>query len=694
LFQAEFADGFGGKVWVISQNGAREPRPIQGGASGGVQLREGRTGKTAYLHFTREPGDALWYRLGENFLSPFLGTIDVSVQVAWQADDGRRHILVDLRNRSRTGYVLEKKPDGTLSFSSQEKEKVLTELTAPAAALCDGGWHHVRAVWNTAGFALLLDGKKRAESTDVLVPSSVCKDLFVGSCYEAVDQLEGAVAELRIWLGASAAGAACLGDSRVQFAVVGEDQRPLPCRIHVKDKAGTPRYAQGFPRWNDHFVCPGTAELQIPAGEYVFEIERGPEYRRESGAFRLEEGQTRQITLCLKRLADLAAKGWFSGELHVHRSVDEVPLLMEAEDLHVCPVITWWNDQNIWKSRRAPAEFVTRLGGDRLLDVMAGEDERGGGALLYFRLAKPLAVAGSSREYPCSMRFLQEARRHPGAWIDIEKPFWWDVPLWLASGGVDSIGLANNHMCRSGMSETEAWGKPRDTVRLPPPRGNGYWSQELYYHVLNCGLRVPPSAGSASGVLPNPVGYNRVYVFLGRELTYDGWWQGLKAGRSFVSNGPLLLVRADGQLPGQVFTAPEGATVVVHLEAQVISSDRIPALEVVKNGRVEQRIPPAQLAHGPLTVTFQRSGWFLLRAIADVPATFRFASTAPYYVEIGQSKRLVSRSSVRFFLDWLDERAGRVSRALADPTQAQEVLSYYPPARQFWQKLLAQANAP
>ena len=44
--------------------------------------------------------------------------------------------------------------------------------------------------------------------------------------------------------------------------------------------------------------------------------------------------------------------------------------------------------------------------------------------------------------------------------------------------------------------------------------GVGYWVQEIYYHLLNCGLRVAPSAGSASGVLPNPVGYNRVYVHL------------------------------------------------------------------------------------------------------------------------------------------------------------------------------------
>ena len=136
-----------------------------------------------------------------------------------------------------------------------------------------------------------------------------------------------------------------------------------------------------------------------------------------------------------------------------------------------------------------------------------------------------------------------------GVWIDIEKPFWWDVPTWLASGQVDSIGLANNHMNRRGMYEDEAWGRPRDAKRLPPPRGNGFWTQEIYYHILNCGLRIPPSAGSASGVLNNPVGYNRMYVQLDGALSYPGWWDGLRAGRVFVTNGPLRRVRADGQPP-------------------------------------------------------------------------------------------------------------------------------------------------
>ena len=367
---------------------------------------------------------------------------------------------------------------------------------------------------------------------------------------------------------------------------------------------------------------------------------------------------------------------------------------MQAEDLHVAPVITWWNDVNPWKNRQLPTDQPTRLDGDRFFHVMAGEDERDGGALLYFGLARPLAIAGSGREYPSPMKFVLEARRHAGVWIDVEKPFWWDVPVWLASGQIDSLGLANNHMCRGGMYETEAWGKPRDAARLPPPRGDGYWTQEIYYHVLNCGLRIPPSAGSASGVLPNPVGYDRVYVYVGRDMTYERWWQGLKAGRSFVSNGPLLLVRANEQLPGHVFTAPAGAKVAIRLQAELVSADRVAALEVVKDGRVAETISPEQLAAGrPLTVTFARSGWFLVRAIADVPRTFRFASTAPYYVEIGPAKRSISRTSVQFFLDWLDERAQRLPRKLPDAAQLEEVLQYHRRARQFWQALLANAHA-
>ncbi len=97
-------------------------------------------------------------------------------------------------------------------------------------------------------------------------------------------------------------------------------------------------------------------------------------------------------------------------------------------------------------------------------------------------------------------------------WVDIDKPFWWDMPILLATGKVNSVGIAHNHMNRNGVFEGEAWGKARDNSKYPAPMGNGYYTQDLFYQILNAGVKIIPSAGSASGVLMNPLGYNRMYV--------------------------------------------------------------------------------------------------------------------------------------------------------------------------------------
>ena len=90
-------------------------------------------------------------------------------------------------------------------------------------------------------------------------------------------------------------------------------------------------------------------------------------------------------------------------------------------------------------------------------------------------------------------------------------------------------------------------------------------------------------------------------------------------------------------------------------------------------------------------MTFRESGWFLVRAIADVPHTFRFASTGPFYVEIGAVPRRISKVSAQFFLEWVRERIDRLN--LDDPEQRAEVLKPHRAAEKFWQEKVAQANA-
>jgi len=194
----DFDKGFDGQALTMGTNGQAGVRAVPAGVCGSVQLVDGRTGKAAYLHATTVPGDALYYPVA-GLITPFLGAVECSLKGDWKADDGKRHIILDLRNRARTGYLLERTADGRVRFSSQESARILTEVALPAGALADGRWHALRAAWHTEGLKLFVDEALRAESREAVVPSVLGRHLFVGSSYEAVDQLDGAVDDVRIY---------------------------------------------------------------------------------------------------------------------------------------------------------------------------------------------------------------------------------------------------------------------------------------------------------------------------------------------------------------------------------------------------------------------------------------------------------------------------------------------------------------
>jgi len=495
----------------------------------------------------------------------------------------------------------------------------------------------------------------------------------------------------------SAAAFAAPGGKLILQVVDAETNRPIAVRMHLKNRAGRPIKPRNSVSWKEHFVFDGEIVLNLAAGDYTFEMEAGPEYRLRTGNFSVgkKAEETKQVSM--KRFVNMKKEGWWSGDLHIHRPVEDIEILMRANDLHIAPVITWWANRksyrNFWLRKEAPADLIYRFEKNRFFSLMAGEDERQAGALLYFGLDEPLPMAGSKAEYPSPVEFLRMAKKHDHVHVDIEKPFWWDMPVWVASGMCDSIGLCNNHQWRDGMLQTEAWGKPRNLAQYPNPHGNGRWSQDIYYHLLNCGLHIPPSAGSASGVIPNPVGYNRVYVYCGPKLEYETWWENLRAGKVVVTNGPMLIPRVNGKLPGHVFASQDGQPVSLEIQLKMFLRDQVEHLEIVQDGRVVQSVKLQQWANnnGKLPpVVFQQSGWMLIRAVTNNPKTYRFASTGPYYVEIdGRPK--ISKASAQFFVDWVVERAGQIK--LADDSEHQSVMKYHRQARDFWQQLLDKANA-
>ena len=481
--------------------------------------------------------------------------------------------------------------------------------------------------------------------------------------------------------------------ARIDFSIQSPIAESIACRIHLANENNQPIKANGQPFWKDHFTCPGRVTVEVPPGVYRWTIEKGPEYEQVTGELQIKANQVSTVNVTLKRIAHLRQGGWYSGDLHIHRAIKDVPALIKAEDLDFAPVITWWN------SPASTREFVprtqSRFDGHRIMEVLAGEDEREGGALLYFGLQRPLDLSVESREFPSPMHFVNQARTEtPDVWIDIEKPFWWDVPTWLASEQMNSIGIANNHMCRNQMYESEAWGRPRDSNRLPAPRGNGFWTQEIYYHMLNCGIRLPPSAGSASGVLPNPVGYNRVYVHLDLPFTRDRWFEGLADGRCFVTNGPLLIATVNGQLPGTTFQYTNHRNQSMNLSIDLTSRDPIDQIEIIHNGQLLESISgTTQLTQKhSLTLPLAKPGWILVRAITNRQDTFRFASTAPWYIDAESQQPVINEASAKFFLNWVDERISRIEKNVRNPQQRQSILAPHREARRFWQQRVSQSS--
>ncbi len=472
-----------------------------------------------------------------------------------------------------------------------------------------------------------------------------------------------------------------------------------PCNVRISNDSGTFFHPSTAFTWKFNgkeypgFPSSGSVDLELPNGNYHYELDRGPEYYLTRGNFSVVNKEVFQ-TAELKRMINMKEKYWWAGELHVHRDTGDIEFLMRSSDINIAPVITSWNENFPFQKKECASDLcIKKFDNSRFASFTGSEDERSGGAILVLSTTAPVNFSNAAgSEYPPLAASVMRVRKRykDTAWIDIEKTFWMDVPVLLATGEINSIGIAHNHMNEDGVFDNEAWGKARDKNKYPSPQGNGLWTQYIYYQILNTGLRIPPSAGSASGVLLNGVGYNRMYAFVKGKLSYNSWFESVKAGRVFVTNGPMLICKANGKLPGEIFRSKK--EIAIKINASLYSRDSVEAIQIVKNGEIIKSFSPGEVRENTIAteIKFEKSGWFLVRVICKNPCNFRFASTAPFYVEIGNDKKYISKGSAQFFLDWLDERSRRI--AVEDPKQKMEVTKYLEAAKLFWQTIILNAT--
>ena len=149
----------------------------------------------------------------------------------------------------------------------------------------------------------------------------------------------------------------------------------------------------------------------------------------------------------------------------------------------------------------------------------------------------------------------------------------------------------------------------------------------------------------------------------------------------------------NGELPGTLFSAAEGQTIEIEVTLTLTVADPVEYLDVIFNGKTlyQARLDEHAKRGGKIPPqAIRESGWLVVRVVTERGFTYRIASTAPFYFQVGDQPR-VSRSVVAFFRDWLEVSATQIhalddnARTAAEP--------YLAAARAFWQQRAAAANA-
>lgn len=488
-----------------------------------------------------------------------------------------------------------------------------------------------------------------------------------------------------------------------RLAITATDEatgEPLAVRMELRDARDRPVRVQPADAVvaGESIYFDGEVTLELKRGDYTFLIEAGPEFRTRPGRFTIDRNSEGTEEVTLRRIVDMRGEGWWAGDLDVETALADLPLMMRARGVDVAPVAAVVNLGGRCRKLKQQKSTVDDDGansGNLIYGPWAAIDRRRGGglALLAVDDVNPLPNVCQWKNEDPSLPVV-EAGRAAEACVAASSSLAWELPVWIASGRLDAVAIITRSTL-PGAAAGDAGERPLDKSRYPGKSGPGRASEAAYHHLLNCGLRLPPAAGSgvvAAGSgrgAAAALGANRVYVQCGEACSRVAWLAGLRAGQVMVTNGPLLRTRVDGQSPGHVFelAAGERHEFQIALDLAFYEQTNVEYLEIVKDGKAVHQIRLDELAAkaGRLPpVEFNETGWFLLRAVTENADLYQFASTGPYYVQVEYRQR-ISRASVKYFLDWLDDAAKHFASSAAIRAEIEA-------ARPFWEKLAKRAN--
>ncbi len=354
------------------------------------------------------------------------------------------------------------------------------------------------------------------------------------------------------------------------------------------------RYIQyNGPLFGKNFHCvPKPFNMALPPGEYEVAVFKGVEYIPVQKKFTIRSGESTKLSAKLKRWINMAEKGWYSGDDHVHGAImndkDAYQLLTfaKATDTHVANILCMGDHRQIWFPQRGYGKKFRVIDGDYML-VPGQEGPR------YFMghaVGMNLKQLVRFPEHYLLNEMVAEKIHEDGglygqahlahAMFDVDR----DLTMQVALGNSDFGEILQfNHL-----------------------------GTDLYYQMLNLGYKLTASAGS-DVPYAGSIGDVRVYAYTGtnffpllkKKFTADDWFEAVRSGRTFVSNGPMLDFHVDGEGPGEEILINKNKTLRVTAKAVGLKNGCSPArLMIFSHGKIIKEISSDNPAQESLELDF------------------------------------------------------------------------------------------
>jgi hypothetical protein len=428
-----------------------------------------------------------------------------------------------------------------------------------------------------------------------------------------------------------------------------------------------------------HFYATEDAELEVPEGEYFITAARGPEYRVLSARVRVRAKRATKLALHLERWTNQRAEQWYSGESHIHANYGygqwyNSPRTMFAQSAGEDLVVSNFMVANSEADGVFDREFFRGK-----LDPQSTNQ-----TLLYWNQEFRSTIWG----HLTLLNLRQLVEPIFTGFADTTNPHDHPSNAQIADLTHDQLGHVNythptNNLKDPYLAAYSAKALPLDVAlgkidTLDVMGSNHTATVPLWYRLLNCGFHLPASAGTdcfLNRVRSRLPGQARVYVHVDGKFSYSKWIGGLKKGRTFVTNGPMLRVAVNEKMAGS--TIRLNGTGSVRVVGEVTSQYPIDKVELIVNGVVATTI---DVNLNPLKIVIDeqvpvaRSGWIALRASGprhpQQPDGTVYGHTSPIYLVV-DNERFVSPQDAEYFLDWIDRLRTDIRRRNRVPSRHQ-----------------------